>query len=993
MSTSTMTTQTTMQMTRSSAEPIEVGIDIETYSSVDLGSCGVYRYVESPDFQILLVGWKFSDEEEVHVMDLASLEEPGTWIPQMFDSDYDRLIQALTDPTIIKTAYNANFERTCLAKWLCRPMPAEQWLDTMVLAASLGLPRSLAAVGEAIGLPEDQQKLKTGKALIRYFCLPCKPTKTNGGRIRNRPWHDREKWKQFVEYNKQDVATEQAILNELRQWRPDASENALWALDQAINDRGVRLDTAMAEIVVKHDTQLRETLTHEAESITGLENPNSLLQLREWLAGKGVDTDSLAKDRVSELLADDQLPQDVRRVLTIRQSLGKTSVKKYQTMLDMAGLDDRARGTLMFYGGHTGRWCLTGDHEVLTDKGWVRLDEWTGGPIACWNISTEAVAFQKAKALCFDYSGDLYHWTDTRFDQISTPDHKMPIRKRYTSEWYTLTVSEMAKRSKPAIPFTGVRQTVPSLDHDTLRVLIMTQADGHYGHDFGLRFHFKKVRKIERCKTLLRKAEIPYKEKLNSDGSTTIVIPQRVLPMYLRMFRDKTFGMWLLNESADVIFDEIVHWDGYKCGPHSIQYCTTNKTNADIIQALAHTSGRAANIKTKTRSGWSDTYYVDIWLTPSAQHQILKPFTIEPYAGKVYCAETQTGFFLVRRKGKCWITGNSGRGLQPQNLSKNDMSDEDLDFARDLVKSEDFDLLEAYFGEGTTSHVLSQLVRTAFIPSPGCRFVVSDFSAIEARVIAWLAGEQWRLDVFNEGGDIYCASASQMFGVPVEKNGVNGHMRKQGKICELALGFGGAIGAMDNFDRSGAISEEDRPMLIKKWREASPHIVQLWNDLERTAIKATLHRTTVEMPQYYGLRIRYEEANGHRVLFIDLPNGRPIAYWDPKIITNRFDREALSFMHVGINNKWVRGDTFGGRLTENVIQSIARDCLADKMKALSEYGFDIAFHVHDEVILDVPKTDTDAAKFVDEVMGAPLSWAPGLPLQGGTYECNYYRKD
>lgn len=982
-----MTSQKTTRTMNSLCEPRELAIDIESYSSVELKDCGAYKYAASPDFEILLIAYKFSDEDDVKLIDCREELIEGADLAFAHPEFYD----ALVDPAIIKTAYNANFERTCFAAWLQEEMPPTQWLDTMVLAASLGLPRSLAAVGDALGLGEDEAKLRTGKALINYFCKPCRPTKVNGGRTRNYPEDAPEKWEQFKTYNVQDVVTEQAILQRLKQWRPDASENALWALDQKINDRGVRLDIPMAEVVVEHDTELRDRLKQRAVVVSCLDNPNSLQQLTGWLDSYGIHVDSLAKDTVARLLSQ-ELPAPVREVLTIRQSLGKTSVKKYQTMINMAGADDRARGTLMFYGGHTGRWCLTGDHEVLTETGWVRLDAWTGGPIACWNSSTEAITFQKAKPLCFDYAGQLYHYEDTRIDQISTPEHKMPIRKRYTTEWTPLTVEEMSKRGRPGIPFTGRRNTTPGLDHTALRILVMTQADGYYGDDLGLRFHFKKQRKIERCKMLLRKAGIPYTERAYSDGTTHIVIPQRKLPLYLRMFREKTFGMWLLDENADVFFDELLHWDGYRAGPNSIQYVTNNKVNADIVQAFAHTSGRAANIKVKKRPGWNDSYYISIWLTPNDAHEIIKKPITTHYEGKVYCAETKTGYFLVRRNGKCWITGNSGKGLQPQNLSKNEMPDEELDLAHDLVKAGDFESVEMIWGAGTTSDILSQLVRTAFIPSEGCRFVVSDFSAIEARVIAWLAGEQWRLDVFENGGDIYCASASQMFGVPVEKNGINGHMRKQGKIAELALGYGGSVGAIDNFDRGGSIPEEDRPDLVKKWRAASPNITALWNALEKAAIRCVRTRMPVELPQYYGIRFRFERAHGYNVLFIDLPNGRPIAYWDPKIKTNKFDKSALSFMHVA-TGKWVRGDTFGGRITENVIQSIARDCLAEKMKTLDEFGYNIAFHVHDEVILDVPTEDTGAAALVDQIMGEPISWAPGLPLKGGTYECNYYRKD
>ena len=501
-----MTSQKTTRTMNSQCEPRELAIDLESYSSVELKDCGAYKYAASPDFEILLIAYKFSDEDDVKLIDCREELIEGADLAFTHPEFYEALI----DPGVIKTAYNANFERTCFAAWLQEGMPATQWLDTMVLAASLGLPRSLAAVGDALGLGEDEAKLRTGKALINYFCKPCRPTKVNGGRTRNYPKDAPEKWEQFKTYNVQDVVTEQAILQRLKQWRPDASENALWALDQKINDRGVRLDIPMAEVVVEHDTELRDRLKQRAVVVSGLDNPNSLQQLTGWLDSYGIHVDSLAKDTVARLLSQ-ELPAPVREVLTIRQSLGKTSVKKYQTMINMAGTDDRARGTLMFYGGHTGRF--------------------------------------------------------------------------------------------------------------------------------------------------------------------------------------------------------------------------------------------------------------------------------------------------------------SGKGLQPQNLSKNEMPDAELDLAHDLVKAGDFESVEMIWGAGTTSDILSQLVRTAFIPSEGCRFVVSDFSAIEARVIAWLAGEQWRLDVFENGGDIYCASASQMFGVPVEKNGVNGHMRKQGKIAELACIAEGSLVLTDR----GEVPIEQVTTEMKVW--------------------------------------------------------------------------------------------------------------------------------------------------------------------------------
>lgn len=675
-----------------SSDAIELAIDVETFSSVDIKS-GAYAYSEAPGFKILLIGYKFSNEDTVHYIDCTKMDANGNRLidAPSRDPEFDHFLSGLLNPGVTKTAYNANFERTCLAKYLGRPMPPEEWRDTMILAVQAGLPRSLAAAGAALGLPEDEQKDRTGKALIQYFCKPCRPTKANGGRLRNLPGQAPEKWKLFIEYNKQDVVTEQAILQRIgKQNRPIAKEEKLWDTDQRINDRGVLLDVDMARKIVDYNTSHQESLAMEARDITGLENPNSLDQLKPWLAGQGIKVSSLTKADISDLLSG-ALPKDVRQVLEIRQSLGRTSIKKYRTMLDIACPDGRARGLMQFYGGHTGRWA--------------------------------------------------------------------------------------------------------------------------------------------------------------------------------------------------------------------------------------------------------------------------------------------------------------GRALQPQNLARNTMDDRELDVCRAMVKNGEFDAMELLYGD--PSEVLSQLVRTGFIPSPGCRFVVSDFSAIEARVIAWVAGESWRLDVFRNGGDIYCESASRIYHVPVVKHGVNGDLRQRGKVAELALGYQGSVGAMKSMDTTGSVPEEEMAGIVKQWRAESPNIVRLWRNLERAAIKCIsgsgAQRVTIKGAS--PLILHMQLIGGTPVLRIRLPYGRDISYWDP-IVKDSDTGPRLTYMTQNqTTRKWERTETYGGKLTENVIQSIARDCLAEKMMRLEGLGYHVVFHVHDEMIFDVPREDKDAAKVIDQIMADPIDWAPGLPLKGGTYECEFYRKD
>ena len=664
----------------SSTNRLELGIDIETFSSVDIKN-GAYAYSEAPDFEILLIAYKFSDEDKVKLIDLTDDPE---------ELENLRFWDALTDPEVVKTAYNANFERTCLARHTGKAMPPEQWRCTMVLAVQLGLPRSLAAVGPALGLTEEEQKKKTGAALIQYFCKPCKPTRTNGQRTKNTRLHAPEKWELFKEYNIQDVVTEQIILKRLRDFRPDQSEQDLWTLDQEINDRGVLLDIPMAGSIVEFDTERSADLLAEAQQITGLSNPNSLAQLKPWLADNGLATDTLRKDDVAAMLADPSLHANVRRVLEIRQTLSKTSVKKYQTMLDIAGEDDRARGIMQFYGGHTGRWA--------------------------------------------------------------------------------------------------------------------------------------------------------------------------------------------------------------------------------------------------------------------------------------------------------------GRSLQPQNLARNTMPDDELEVAREFVKMGDFESLEMIFGE--PAPIFSQLVRTAFIPSPGNRFIVSDFSAIEARVIAWIAGEEWRLEVFRNDGDIYCESASHIYHVPVVKHGINGELRQRGKVAELALGYGGAVGAMKQMDTSGSVPEDEMQGIVTQWRAESPKIVRMWRDCQDAAVSVIRgNQPKRVLRSLQGTEFYVKLVDGTPVLFIRLPSGRPIAYWDPKVMDTEMGPRITYMTQNQTTRKWERCETYGGKLTENIVQSVARDCLAEKMKLLESMGYPIVFHVHDELILDVPREDKEAAALVDRIMGEPIDWAPGLPLKGGTYECDFYRKD
>lgn len=653
-----------------------MGVDIETYSSVDLAGAGVYAYTEAPDFDILLIGYKFDDEDAVHVIDTLAVDRD-------FDEELYEFREALTDPSVIKTAFNANFERTCLAKWTGAPMPPEEWRCTMIKALTLGLPGNLADVGIAMGLPEEKLKDPQGKALIQFFSKPCKPTRTNGQRTRNLPGHDPAKWKLFIEYNRQDVVTEQEILRRLAIYKTPESEQQLWSLDQHMNDNGVKLDIPMVEKIVEYDAQRRQELQEEAQALTGLRNPNSLAQLKKWLGAQGVPMTNVTKDTIAAALQT-ELPENVRRMLEIRTALGKTSVAKYSTMLTAVCQDHRLRGILQFYGANrSGRWA--------------------------------------------------------------------------------------------------------------------------------------------------------------------------------------------------------------------------------------------------------------------------------------------------------------GRLVQTHNLAKNTLPD--LALARELATEGDFETMGTLFGE--TAFVFSELIRTAFIPSDSCRFVVSDFSAIEARVLAWIAGEEWVLDAFRAGKDIYCETAAMMYHVPVEKHGANSHLRQKGKVAVLACGYQGGVGAMKRMDKGGSIPEDELQSVVDQWRNANPRVVKLWRTCEMAAKTAIQEHRTVRILR--GIEFSYINRN----LFIKLPSGRKLCYWDTRLKQDDYTGR-LSIVYMGVNQEtkqWGETETYGGKLVENIVQATARDCLAVAMTRVSALDYKIVMHVHDEMIVDVPSTDTEAPGKITAIMAQPIDWAEGLPLKGDTYETPFYMKD
>lgn len=657
----------------------KLSIDLETFSSVPI-KCGVYPYAESPDAEVLLFGYSINDEPVI-VVDVAN----GEKIP-------DYVLAALTDDSVTKWAFNASFERIFLSYWLKRNYPEyfesysvpedsvsnyldpSSWKCSMIWSAYMGLPLSLEGVGAVLGL--EQQKLKEGKDLIKYFCVPCKPTKSNGGRTRNMPSDDPDKWELFKKYNKRDVEVEMSIQQKLSRFPVPDSVWAEYHIDQEINDRGILLDMDVVTNAIKFDTFSKARLMGTLKDKTDLENPNSVTQMKDWLLSKGIEADSLDKKAVIELLK--TVPSDVADVLKLRQQLAKSSVKKYQAMQNSVCADKRVRGMFQFYGaGRSGRWA--------------------------------------------------------------------------------------------------------------------------------------------------------------------------------------------------------------------------------------------------------------------------------------------------------------GRIVQFQNLPAPHMTD--LTEARDIVKSGDYEFMNILYDD--VPDALSQLIRTAFIPKPGYKFCVADFSAIEARVIAFLAKENWRMKVFKDNGDIYCASASAMFHVPVEKHGVNGHLRQKGKIAELALGYGGSVGALTAMGALDmGLTEDELQPLVDSWRASNPNIVQFWWDVGHCVKTAIKQRTATET---HGIRFIYQSG----MLFIALPSGRRLCYVKPKIGENRFGGESVTYEGVGTNKKWERIESYGPKFVENIVQAISRDILCYAMRTLSHCF--IVGHVHDELIIETPMDANLTA--ICEQMGRTPAWIEGLLLRADGYETSFYKKD
>lgn len=957
-------------------------IDLETYSDLPIGGSngvGAFRYVDDPSFEILLFGYKVDDAPTVCI-DLTA----GEVIPEVIKA-------AIYDPDVVKVAFNAAFERHCLHKYFGKYPPPEQWEDTMILAANCGLPLKLEMCCEALHMPEDKAKLRIGATLIREFCCPVKPKKKWNMATRITPDMDPENWELFKAYNIRDVDTEADIDQRLRKWRPSEIEHRFWCLDARINEKGFMVDRIMVRNAMEMDAKYKAELAEKAIAVSGIENPNSTAQIKDWLLEQeGLEVPSLNKKVVADVVA--ALKTDrAKEFMAIRKELAKASTKKYASYLRCTS-DEKpyARGCFQFFGAHTGRFCLTGDHEVLTPEGWVRLDQWQGGQIVTWSPTVNLYSFQKCAPVSFDFDGELIGIEHQRCSQLSTPEHKMPVYNR-NGILETKTMSELYGK-RVQFPIASNRDLRYPRSGVELRILIMTQADGNYTDNGDLRFGFKKLRKVERCKKLLRQAGIPF--RYTTDGEIHRFSVQRYeQPMWLRSFQSKTFGWWMLNEDPAVILDELEYWDAYRCGPNSIQYTTTNANNASVLQAVCHLGGYVTTLLTKQRerNGWNTAYVLNIWLTPGRTTEVRPKHMYKvPYQGRVYCATTPTGYFMVRRNGKVWITGNSGRLIQLQNLPGNSMPD--LDDARNLVLDDDYEGLKVLYPSVTGT--LSELLRTPLIAEPGHQFIVCDFSAIEARVSAWFAGEEAVLEEFRGEGLIYEATASLMFHVPkqdIKKGGPREDLRKKGKIATLACGYGGGVNSLLAFgaDKMGMTNEE-MVNTVDLWRAANPRIVRIWSTLDRAMARCIAsHGTTYDALA----KICFRWDSG--IVWMRLPSGREMAYFEPKYEPSKRKGGKMTISYMGQDQKtkkWSRIETWGGRIFENLVQATARDCLRDTMLRLDDRGWDIRGHVHDEVICQ-ERIDGRTVADMQAIFAEPIDWAPGLPLSGSGYATPYYIKD
>lgn len=991
--------------------------DLETFSPLNLPQVGSFRYAE--DCEILLWGYAI-DNEPARVWDCTN---PQT--KEMPEALAKALKEVQAGERKIVWHNGMSFDTVVLAAHGYH-IPLEMIVDTMVIAYQHGLPGALGDLCDVLRMPTDKAKDKDGKRLVQLFCKP----QPECYKVRR---HDRytkpEDWIKFVNYCRLDVEAERELFKALPKWNCTEWEHKLQVLDAEINRRGVKVDIELAKAAVELSERRKGILAEETQRQTNGEVGAATQRdaLIDYMAREyGWKIDTMTKAELEKRVDDPSVPEPVRELLKLRLMSTKTSIQKFKALLRRVNKDGRMRGGLQFRGAaRTGRWCLTGDHEVLTPNGWVRLDEWQGGEIACWNVD-ETVDFMEAKALAFPYEGEMCAIESKRVSQISTPDHRMACAWGTKREWRVKTAEECAL-GKVRIPYYG-RRKLPwfCVEEIPLRVAVMTQADGHFSSRGRVTFHFKKERKVARCQMLLSAAGIRFSRNTYETGTVFTVYPSDI-PEWLRAFEEKVFSPALFDADPDVFFDELSFWDGSVSTKNSFQYSTAVRANADFVQAFAHMSGRAAILLERPgrKEGWSTIYTLNIWENGSNRSVVMpEAHSKQAFKGTVYCAETKTGFFMVRRNGRVWVTGNSGRGMQLQNLARPTMPQREIDFAAAVLKDGTF---ECFYED--PSSVLPNLLRGEIIAPAGKKLIVADYSNVEGRVLAWLAGEEWKLQAFRDfdaghGHDLYKLAYAKAFGVKPED--VTKPQRQIGKVLELALGYGGGAPAFARFAKAYGIDLSDMaeyvkstapravwleavdgyPYFVEKnrtgglereafiacdvlkrlWRKTNPKIVQFWANVGQAVQKAIVSRESVRVG--YVAFTRTESF-----LVIRLPSGRLLCYPSPK--TNPGVGKD-SFTYMGVNQfsrKWEKIESYGPKCVENACQAVACDLLSEGLLRMDAAGYKTVLTIHDEAITEAPDTDEFTFKKMEHLMSTLPDWAPGLPLVAAGYEAYRYRKD
>ena len=952
----------------------ELHLDIETYSRVDLKKNTVYRYVEDEEWMILICSWCIG-RGEIHT---AYGHEEVSGIPGLFD------------PAVKKIAHNSDFERINFSALKGLPVGTyidpEEYIDTAVLASLWGYPRSLKGFCKVVG---GEAKDEAGGRLINMFSVPNR----KGGRTL--PEERPVDWDAYVEYNRQDVISMRDNIYRLGKGFPSAEEYEAWITATRINDRGIKIDTALAGAAHRQYEANKARDLARVKEITRLNNPNSVQQFKGWLADQGFEMESIDKAHVAELLEREDLPDEVREATERKQLAALSAATKYVIAQGSTNSDGRLRGTIKYSNANTGRMCLTGDHEILTPSGWARIEDWTGGRIATWNPTGEQIAFSEAEAVHFPYSGEMIHIDSTRIHQISTPDHDMPIRERDGSIEKVPIFELEGKRFFHYIR--GSRRVTTKVRDNDLRVLLMVQADGTYPADGGVRLAFRKQRKVERCRRLLRGAELVYAERKDrKTGYTRFTIRAQDCPLWLLMFKDKTFGPWIFDSNPSIFFEELVFWGGSwaSSGANSAQYYSTNKTNIDLVQAFAHLSGMYCRVHQKRvdsrNPNWTPLWIANLWFSPGPGTEFRNgngrnQWSTSEYSGLVHCARTTTGFFLVRREGSVWVTGNSGTVLSPHNLPRDHFTDTDGEHDTEAEQAAIDKLLA---GVHVGSEDLKKLVRPLLMGP----FTVSDYSAIEARLTAWAAGEDSVLESFRNGEDIYVATAERMGGAKA------GFDRQRGKSATLGCGFGGGAGALLNLGGAKIYPKgtpddviwEGLTSLVETWRVAHPHIVSWWKQVHTAFDKGG--------PASRRIPVDVEIVSNDR--YVWLPSGRALVYHNcrreyvqPKDRNGKplpYRRRAWVCDAV-VGNGTQRRIVGGPTQVENIIQAIGRDLLTHALVNVERAGFRTVTHVHDEIVTET--TGGLTVERLSSLMCDLPDWAEGLPVEAAGYTTQRYRKD